>query len=853
MLRSKDIRQALRALGCALGVAGIVGTGSPVALADGTPTNVELPALEQPSTVVADDSQSDATTAKATEGARVKGVDHYFAWAGEGEGDDTEGAVDKVESVDVARVIGEDGDTVYVELRKNGKIQASHMAFTLGADTAAEENGEMVGLISIANFNYDREATYTLKVFNDRSQKEKIFEGTIVPVYATYDGRETLIAVRTIAEGETREFVAPSTINEGNAVYARTKAEPVSDDPLTYEYAITDGVEAPVKVTYVDDEGNVLKEEDLGTLAAGNSKKIDVPQLLKVEGEDGTVSFYRTVSFNETLTATFPGTSEFTVTCKTLSAQSGSVADSSSYYVATINLVNEEGKKLATDTLDVTSSYLYTPPARLHITAANGGVDTYVLSDENENLNSSKVLALAPTTEGVVDGRKSFDINYTKLGEDAELAWTIKIVNGKADPKDKDRIIDTVVKTVAPGQTETFVPEKSIKIGDTEYVPVSSTKESYSYTHGQIPAKNEESVYPTLTIYYVPDGWEAKEPYDITIRYVNIANREVIKTETMTARPEDRDNLEITSPESFTEGGIEYVRLAGQERSIFHSYYSSARAYTIYYRDINDDLSADITISNIEVEYVDGEETVTDGGTREINDGTTYTDGGTTTTDGGTTYTDGGTTTTDNGTTTTDGGTTTTDGGTTYVDGGTTTTTNAGTGTTTNNGTTNAGTTNTGTTNTGTTNLGTTNRGTTNYGTTNAGTADNGTANFGTADAGTTGAGTQDAAQPSTQNATRASIPEGQNLSVVNGDGNSLITDGEGRDTNTMRIEDNETPLAGPSSSTPGAENAAAASSRIGLITGASLAALAALGLLFYIFFKRRKEEEENVEEATEE
>ena len=68
-----------------------------------------------------------------------------------------------------------------------------------------------------------------------------------------------------------------------------------------------------------------------------------------------------------------------------------------------------------------------------------------------------------------------------------------------------------------------------------------------------------------------------------------------------------------------------------------------------------------------------------------------------------------------------------------------------------------------------------------------------------------------------------------------------------------MRIEDNETPLAGPSSSTPGAENAAAASSRIGLITGASLAALAALGLLFYIFFKRRKEEEENVEEATEE
>ena len=182
---------------------------------------------------------------------------------------------------------------------------------------------------------------------------------------------------------------------------------------------------------------------------------------------------------------------------------------------------------------------------------------------------------------------------------------------------------------------------------------MSSTKDEYSFTYGS----GQE---PTLNVYYVPDGYVEPEPYEITVRYVNIANNEVLQSEKLVCRPQDRDVLEITSPETFTVGGVEYVRLDGQSKPVFHSYYSSARTYTIYYRDVNDDLSANIVITRVNVEYVDGgtTTTTTDNGTTTTNNGTTTTDNGTTTTDGGTTTTDGGTT--DGGT----AGTTGTDGGT---------------------------------------------------------------------------------------------------------------------------------------------------------------------------------------------
>lgn len=776
---------------------------------------------------------------------RVTGVDYVF------------GSKDAEDStIDICSVTGAADDTVYVEMRRNGTIIASHMPFVVGNESEGE-NGAYVGVLSLILPSFDPKDEYTIKVYEDRSQKLELYAGSIVPVYAQLDegGDGSLIAVRTIGD-EKRTFQAPSTISRENATYALTSKKAISEDPLTYAYALSDGTAVEGKVTYVDDEGTELKLVTAGSLEAGSSKEVDIPAIISV-GEGTDVSFWRTVSFTNKVTLSFPGQSEYTIPCKPLTGPDGvDAANAGSYYLATINLVDSEGKRLGTDTLNVTSAYLYTAPQRLHVTSTNGAVDTYEISDSNTILNDAKVLALDPAKDNVTDGQKSFDIVYDKLSDDAERTWTVKIVNGAADPDADNRVIDTKKFSVMPGDTATFTPEAKLSVNGVDYVPVSSTKESYSYTYGDIPEAGQQSVYPTLTVYYVPDGYVDPEPYEIEIRYVNIANGKVIETRTLTSRPELRDELEITSPATFTVDGVEYIRLDGQEQSLWHSFYSSARVYTIYYRDINDDLHAETTITRVNVEYVDGETTETDGGTRTIDDGTTYTDGGTTTTNGGTTTTNNGRTVTNNGTTG-NSGTNVVDEGTTYTNnGGGTTTTNEGAPAQQN------GTSTTSYADGGTSE--TVNPGQTTYGGTNAtavGLADGAPAANVGATAGTTdtadnvAAGASDGATAGSGNGTAqtARIPTSSDtLTVINGGDSATMTDSAGRDTNTMRIEDDATPLAGPSSGTESSVNDAASKvSHVNALAGIVAALAAAIGIVFFIFYKRRQSDDE-VEEAPE-
>ena len=71
--------------------------------------------------------------------------------------------------------------------------------------------------------------------------------------------------------------------------------------------------------------------------------------------------------------------------------------------------------------------------------------------------------------------------------------------------------------------------------------------------------------------------------------------------------------MNILGEEQFALGDDTYVRLAGQETAIRHAYFSPARTYTIYYRDVNDELSAQITICRTQI--VDTERVVTVPGT----------------------------------------------------------------------------------------------------------------------------------------------------------------------------------------------------------------------------------------------
>lgn len=673
----------------------------------------------------------------------IAGMDQYY------------GTTEQVgTTVDVLSVVGEENDTVFVEMKQGDRVIASHLAFTLNPDTSEAKEGRYVGVLSVAISDFDPARPYSIAVYDNREQTgSPLYQGTISPVYAQIPGQANrIIAIRTLGSDENRTFNTPGSVTFGGVTYQLASAEPVSTSPLTYAYEANEPAQSvDGHIAYVNDEGQTIKTETIEGIAYGTNKTVSVPSVITT-GEGAQSAYWRTVCFGGNVTAAYPGNTEFVIPCKPLTLAEGA-GNQGNYYFATIDLVDTEGNRLATDTLNVTGKYNYTAPARLHLTGKDGLVTTYVLGN-NEAL-SDGVLALDPTTDNVTTGSKTYKITYDKLSQDAEATWTILTVNGAEDPKSENREISRETISVKPGETKTFEPAKEIVENGQTLVPTSSTKDKYEFTYG-----NGDD--PMLTVYYVPDGYKAPEPYDVTVRYVNIANNKVLQSHALTVRPQDRDELEITSPKSFTQDGIEYVRLDGQDKSVFHSYYSSNRTYTIYYRDINDDLSANIVITHINTEYVNGATTAP-----------TTTNNGTTTTDGGTT-----------GTTTTDGGTTgtTTDGGTTAIDGGTT----------------------------------------------------------------TTGAGgDQGAATGAEGDAVAASIPEANDLTVINGADNSLVTDGEGRDTNTMRIEDDTTPLAGPESASGKVSMPVAAA-----IAGSALAVAVLGGFLFFWLRKRRKNNDETTEES---
>lgn len=680
----------------------------------------------------------------------VSGIDYYY---GTGEASKT---------IDVLSVTGSEGDTVFVEMTEDGKVIASHLPFTLGADTGVAEGEGYVGAVSVTIDGFDPAKTYAIRVYEDREQSgDLLYEGTITPVYAQLnDGEPQLLAMRTMGDDDAnRAFNAPATYTLGNATYQLVSNEPVSEEgqPLTYAYKLAAEAESiDGSITYVDDAGNVLMTTPIEGIKEGESRTVAIPPIITV-GEGTNASYWRTVCFGGAVKASYPGTSDFTILCKSLG---DAVGNKNGFHKATINYVDSDGKVLFSDSVTVTGTYRYTPPSQF--TKKTGVLyDVYGLAEGQGSIT------LSPTTEGVENGEKVYNIVYNTPGDGEPMPWTIVLENGSADPKSAARKISTEVKQVEPGTTATYTVKPEIEIDGQTYVPVTTTQPEYSYEYGS-------GVNPILTIYYVPEGWEPKDPYDITVRYVNIANGEVLEEHTLTSRYQDRDFLEIASPEGFTQGGVEYVRLAGQDESLWHDYFSSTRDYTIYYRDINDDLSANIVITRTRVVY--------------DNAGAT-----TTTTEGGATVTEGGTTT---GTTTTESGTTTTEGG-------------AATGTTDATGT----------------------------------TAADGTAAAGDAAAAGGAAGADGATADLT-------IPEGDGLTVIEGTDTDTATvvDGTGRDLNTMRIEDDETPLASLTDE-DNAANATGAASAINkngvLIVGIVAAIAAACAIVFFVFFKRRKKQDE--------
>ena len=583
----------------------------------------------------------------------VSGIDYWYYTSAEQDSAATlrvGSALDEPDTgVDVLAITGDAGDVVYVDVFDNGRMIASHLSYTL-ADGAADSNGQLVGVLSINVDGFNPTHEYTIKVYDryDQASANLLYDGTLSVVYGLLGEGEGAqlrpLAFRTVSIGEDRPFNLPQAISagEGNMVYTLASDKPI-EDPVgqgrtIYQYQAS--VDAPQqidgRIRYFDlaqgTQGEPLRTDAIPALAMGESRQVSVPELIRV-GD----SYYRTIQVSNALTASYPGVSDFVVMCQVLKGEWGKVG---APYTARIGYVDDNGGPLVpqgmVDTVAVNRYFRYTPPSTIYVTEADSQgeptVVAYALA-ANADILTDGVLLLAPGDAGDVDEQgsvpaKDYAISYQRVDPSVQRTWTVKLVCGQTSADTRSRTLQTHVCTWKQGDTYswdgeepvslegddavTYRPPQTITVGEGEdaltYQIVSTMDREYTHKFGAGSAGAEQ------VIYYVPEGYVAPDPYDFVVTYRNIANNQIIRSESHTANPTSRADLDILVPQNLTENGVEWVMVNGQltgtvdqdgvlYRHLYHSFYAPTRSYTVYYRDVNDARNANTVITTVSTVY----------------------------------------------------------------------------------------------------------------------------------------------------------------------------------------------------------------------------------------------------------
>lgn len=542
---------------------------------------------------------------------------------------------------------------------------ADHLAFKLSeaatADADAElatlvgedsTNNQYAAMVSVNIDQLDPTATYTLRAYSDREEKEDpIYEGQINVIYGIFgEGTQPEpIAVRTMGTKDAtgRGCPAPQQITRKNGsnldLFELTKETP-TDGKFTYTYKLSDAapesVEGKINYYVLGDTSMtplVVDGNDSVTIAKDKSTIVDVPSIVSSKGV-----YYRTLTVGNDVKLSYPGMSEASVFVKELTGDWAAGAP----YTAHINYVDEDGKGITpsgmTDQLAVTKPYTYTAPNRVYVVQDDGTVVEYELS-ENGTLTFNL---------GVDESAQTANVKYRKVNTFTEKTWVIKFIDGSEANHGNELQPSIVVTADQLDANGLYALPESIN----GLVPTQAKIDLASYS-GSV-----------IEVYYVPEGQERSiDPYDITVNFVNIADNSVISSQQATVNlvgPNSLSayDLDLAVPRSFAQDGVEWVILPGQLSGgpetyhLYHGYYAREYdsagnpkpvTYTVFFRDVNDDLHEATVITRVVTVYDDV--VVTDLGTTTTGTtGTTTT--GTTTAAAGTAGTDTGTAAADNGT-----------------------------------------------------------------------------------------------------------------------------------------------------------------------------------------------------------
>ena len=568
-----------------------------------------------------------APTPALAEVGDVTGMDHWYL---DKEADPSD------PSIDVLAVTGAEGDHIWVDVAKNGTPIAKRLVYELNS-TEADANGEFVGVLSLDIDDFKPEDTYTISAYADHDAPDDaaLYTGTVKPVLARFGDKTVIAALRTVGESDAdRPFELPKTVNYDGSAWNLTGTG--EDGVATYELAenLPTQIEGKVKYLKLDDNSS-LKEETFTITADEGSKLIPVDNVIEANG-----TYYRTLQLTGEVTAKYPGQTEFTIMCVELD---GNWGENAKPYVAnfryvdatTYNEASPESSANLRDTdaalnglldkLIVTKDYAYTPPAYIYI--KNGDTVEYwqlVTDAGNATYDSNGAVNLAPTKDGA---DQTIDIAYKKMAETYDAVWVITCVDATKGINEAGRVISQETRTVPSGGHDEYTVQQSLN----GLVPVPGTDATYTYNY------DSNDLIHRTTIYYGVEGENPTDSYNVTVRFVNIANNQVLRTTSVVITPDyvtQRRYLSVPLDESFVSGGNTYVRLNGQAAQIDHNYFNydvvngtKQKTYTVWYRDVNDDLHDTTTITTYTTVYDDvfvdrGITTVTNLGTTTVAGGT---------------------------------------------------------------------------------------------------------------------------------------------------------------------------------------------------------------------------------------
>lgn len=525
--------------------------------------------------------------------------------------------------------------------------------------------------------DFDARDSFELTVHDAAREGAVLYEGAIYPVYAKLvdnqgEARYQLLGLRTQgktlgANGQLVDEPAKTNVGAGATYYTqladgadrtafalqpvtvREANEEQGTPAVTVDNLFVRGknffevaykqVEAEAvsgAINYVDTEGNVVRTDSVsGITDEGVQATFEKSFFVKGEvAEDGTVgpgTYYRVIKnlMGTTVTLT-PQQPTYVVRVMAVAG-----ADANAYEV-TINYVDQDGRQLWHDEVDVKGKgYQYTLPTTFSMkqktgvkyyelasvqadrpqAEAEGDGELAVQNDESNRWNDTKPVIkfdgnIADSSYagafGDEGGKRVLTAVYQDHEADKEVKLTIVEVDGSTNTE-----IGRQVLTVTPDQEAVYMPANKSVEGAT-LVPWSGNAQPITYSWASL----QEGADLLQYAYYVPEDYTPGDAYDITVQYLNVANSQVLRTETITVDPEITDFVEILGEERFTQDGEEYVRLDGQETAIRHAYFTPARTYTLYYRDVNDVLNANTTVRRTQI--IDTERVVTVPGTTVI-------------------------------------------------------------------------------------------------------------------------------------------------------------------------------------------------------------------------------------------